>query len=157
MALKADDSGCDRKDLIREIYQAAADQEDDLTSDQKLLIERFVSYYAQLTKKTVDKVKKEVKMTFVASTITEHIHHEGEMIAEARFEERMKQAEARAEAQMKQAELRAEARAKRATIANLEDLFQEGLISAEVFENKAAPVREALLQLSRQASETPMA
>ena len=74
-----------------------ADQEQELASDQKLLIERFVSYYAKLPKKTVDNVKKEVKMTFVASTITEHIRHESEMIERARSEKRMKQFDARSE------------------------------------------------------------
>lgn len=63
MALKADDAGCDRETLVREIYTAVADQEDDLTNDQKLLNERFVSYYAKLPERTVDKVKEEVKMT----------------------------------------------------------------------------------------------
>ncbi len=171
MALKADDRGCDREDLIREIYQAVSDQEEELTSDQKLLIERFVSYYAKLPKKTVDKVRKEVKMTFVASTITEDIRHEGEMIGRAHSEAELKRVKTQAEADLKQAKAelkQAEAEAKqagaeakqaevevrRAALTNLEELYEEGLITKKVFETKAGPLRKALLKRSP-AGESP--
>jgi len=67
-------------------------------------------------------------MTFVASTITEHIRHEVELIERGRSEERIKRAEAevkRAKAEKK----RTEAMEKRAVLTNLEELFEEGLIT----------------------------
>ena len=109
-------------------------------------------------------------MTFVASTISEHIRHEGELIGEARYAERVKLAIAgekravaelgrveaerkQAEAERKQAEAeaerdRAEANGKRSSLTNLEELFKEGLISAETFEMKATPLRKALAEQS---------
>ena len=78
LALKANDAGCCRKTLVREIYQAAAENEHELTNEQRILIERFVSYYAALPEEAVDQIKKEVEMTFVATTLTEHLLHEGE-------------------------------------------------------------------------------
>ena len=46
----------------------------------------------------VDKIKKESNMTFVASTISEHIYHEAlveaQTLERARWEERIKRAEA---------------------------------------------------------------
>ncbi len=104
--------------------------------------------------RAVDKIKQEVKVTFVASTISEHIFHEGELAATARSEKLVKLAEdkaKRAEADAK----RAKAETKRVALINLEELFEEGLISTEVFETKAAPLRKALIQLSRQAGEGP--
>ena len=159
LALKADDSDCDREQLTREIYRAAAEQKESLTNDQKLMIERFVVTYANLPETTVDKIKKEANMTFVASTITEHILHQGELIERARSQEQIKrevegrkQAEAkaeRAEVERKRAEVerkRAEAKAKRSSLTNIEELFEEGIISAQTFEMKAAPLRKALAE-----------
>lgn len=158
LALKADDTGCDREELIREIYRAVAEQEAELTDDQKLLVERFVITYAKLPDSMVDKIKKEVKMTFVASTITEHIRHEGELIERARSAEQIKRSaeqikrevagRKRAEAEAKRAKAeakRTEAEAKRSILTNLEEMFEEGLITAKTFETKAAPLRKALI------------
>jgi len=153
MALKADDTGCDRESLIREIYQAVAAQEKDLSSDQKLLIERFVTHYANLPMETVDKVKKEVKMTFVASTITEHIRHEGEMIAEARFEKRIKRAETktkRVEAEKKRAQAeakRAQTEAKRAETKTKRIEAEKKQVEAEKKRVEAEAKRAGLTKL----------
>ena len=94
--------------------------------------------YAQLPEAVVDKIKKGVTMTFVASTISEHIRHEGELIGEARSEERVKRAELRAE---------------RAALNQLEELFRDGLISKDIFETRAGPLKEELRKLSSQSAD----
>ena len=76
LALKANDAGCDRKELIREIYRAILEDADELTNDQIRLSFRFVKYYSQLPEPEVEELKEEFDMTFVADTITEAIQHE---------------------------------------------------------------------------------
>ncbi|SLM32155.1 conserved hypothetical protein [Desulfamplus magnetovallimortis] len=77
LALKADDRGIDREYLVREIYKAVARMEALLDNDKKLLIEQWVSAYKQLPEEIVENIKKEVKMSFTATTISEHYINEG--------------------------------------------------------------------------------
>jgi len=77
LALKADDRGTDRVALIQEIYKLAADLGDSLTNDQKLLLEQWVQAYGNVSPDTVTQIKQEVKMSLVATTITEHYYNEG--------------------------------------------------------------------------------
>ncbi len=84
LALKADDFDVSREDLVREIYQAAARMEDELSNEIKLLVEQWVQSYTQLPGDIVEKIKKEVKMSFVATTIKEHYINLGEARGEAR-------------------------------------------------------------------------
>lgn len=79
LSLKADDKGTDREYLVREIYKATARVEDQLDNDKKLLIEQWVNAYKQLPEKTVENIKREVKMSFTATTISEHIRNEGKI------------------------------------------------------------------------------
>ncbi len=51
--------------------------EDQLDNDKKLLIEQWVNAYKQLPEETVENIKKEVKMSFTATTISEHYINEG--------------------------------------------------------------------------------
>ena len=124
-------------------------------------------------------------MTFVASTISEHIRHEGELIERARSEERIKRSEERikraeaetkragaeakaevkrakakanraqtetkrAQTEAKRAQTEAKAEMKRAALTSLEELYEEGLISTEIFKMKAIPLRKAFVKLFRQ-------
>ncbi len=79
LALKANDRGTDPEHLIREIYRAASEMKDILTNDQLLLVGQWADAYKKVPKQTTDRIKKEVGMEFIATTITEHIHHEGEI------------------------------------------------------------------------------
>ena len=88
IAIKANDEGTDREALIRDIYQTVAKMKGQLTNDQLLLIEQFVSFYKNIPQETFEKIKKEVSMSGYATTISEHFQLEGERIGEKRGEKR---------------------------------------------------------------------
>jgi predicted transposase/invertase (TIGR01784 family) len=90
LALKADDRDADPDELIREIYRAAAEMKDKLTNDQILLLDQWVDFYKKVADHRLEKIKKEVNMEFVETTITEHIFNQGMIkgIAEGRQEGR---------------------------------------------------------------------
>jgi flagellar biosynthesis/type III secretory pathway protein FliH len=77
LALKADDREMDRETLVTEIYHAVERMGDVLDNDKKLLIEQWVNAYNDLPPESLEKIKKEVKMSFVATTISEHIRNQG--------------------------------------------------------------------------------
>ncbi len=52
---------------------------DSLTNEQMLLIEQWVSAYKKVSGQKLEDIKREVKMEFVATTITEHIQYESEI------------------------------------------------------------------------------
>ena len=79
LALKADDRETDRGKLVAGIYHMAEQMGDALDNDKKLLIEQWVNAYNNLPPESLEKIKKEVKMSFVATTISEHIRNEGKI------------------------------------------------------------------------------
>jgi len=72
LALQADDKGTDPENLVRDIYSTAAKLKQSLTNEQLLLIEQWVSAYKKIPAKKFEKIKKEVKMPAIATTIDEH-------------------------------------------------------------------------------------
>jgi predicted transposase/invertase (TIGR01784 family) len=83
LALKADDRQTDPEELVYEIYRAAAQMKEQLTNEQLLLIEQWVNFYKKVSEKRLDKIKKEIKMDFVETTITEHVYNQGWIKGEA--------------------------------------------------------------------------
>jgi len=77
LALKADDRDSDPEELIWEIYRAAAEMRERLTNDQLLLLDQWVSFYKKVPEQKLEKVKKEVNMESVSTTITEHVFNQG--------------------------------------------------------------------------------
>jgi len=73
LALKADDKKTNPDELVYEIYRAAAALKNELTNEQLLLIDQWVSFYKKVSEQRLDKMKKESKMSFVETTITEHV------------------------------------------------------------------------------------
>ncbi len=123
LALNADDKDIDAEKAIYEIYRAMAMAESVLTNDQKLLIERWIQTYKKVPDATVDKIKKEVKMSFVATTISEHIHNEG--VIEGQIKGRNK------------GKIEGEIKA-------FEKLYNLGILTKKQFEEMATPLREKL-------------
>jgi len=119
LTLKADDAGCDRKQLVCEIYRATAVMGDLLSEDKLLLVDRFVAYYAKVPKRDVNAIKKESGMSFVASTITEHYEHIGEERGEIL-----------------------------GSLKTLKRFIEKGFITQEQFEIEAEPLREQLSKLN---------
>ena len=134
LALKADDTGVDRESLVREIYQTVSRMENELTNEQKLLVDQWVQAYRKLPDKIVEKIKKEVNMSFVATTIKEHYINIGEARGELRGEAR--------------GEVRGEARGViKGKIENLEELHRFGIITSAQLAEMAAPLQRQLEEL----------
>ena len=134
LALKADDTDADREALIREIYQTVSRMDDELTNEQKLLVEQWVQAYRQVPETTVEKIKKEVNMSFVATTIKEHYINIGEARGETRGEARG---------------------VIKGKIANLEELHRYGIITSTQLAEMTAPLKRQLEEL--QARHHPVA
>ena len=79
LALKADDRNTDHETLVYEIYSTAESMADLINNDKKLLIEQWVNAYSNVPQTSVEKIKKEVNMSYTATTISEHIWNEGKM------------------------------------------------------------------------------
>jgi hypothetical protein len=117
LALKANDEGANPEALIREIYRAVADMKNQLTNDQLLLVEQFVSFYKKIPDKTFEQIKKEVKMSDIATTISDHIKNEGKN--EGKIEGNLE-----------------------GKISILESLFQQAILTKEQFEQMIQPLRK---------------
>ncbi|RKZ54294.1 MAG: hypothetical protein DRR16_10820 [Candidatus Parabeggiatoa sp. nov. 3] len=77
LTLKADDRQTDPDELVSEIYRTAAAMKDELTNEQLLLIDQWVNFYKKVSEKRLETIKKEISMSFVETTITEHVYNEG--------------------------------------------------------------------------------
>ena len=115
LALKADDRDTEREMLVAEIYQTAEQMGDMLNNDRKLLIEQWVNSYHHLSLDSLERIKKEAKMSLVATTISEHIRNEGKL-------------EGKIEGQ----------------IQILDDLFLSGILNREQYESMVQPLRKQL-------------
>ncbi|KPA13758.1 hypothetical protein MHK_006033 [Candidatus Magnetomorum sp. HK-1] len=122
LALKANDKGLDRESLIRDIYQKAAKMKQQLTNDQLLLIEQFVDFYKKIPQETFEIIKKEVDMSTLATTISEHIWNDAN----------------------KKGEKKGEVKGK---INLLETLFQQAVLTKEQFEQLITPLRKKYQEL----------
>jgi hypothetical protein len=120
LALKANDEGTAPEPLIYEIYRAAARLKEQLTADQLLLIEQWVDFYKKVPEPVLKKIKQEVKMELVETTISEHIYNQGK-------------AEGLLEGQL----------------AVLENLHRQGILSKAQRNAMVAPLRQQLKQLRR--------
>ena len=95
-------------------------------------------------------------MAFVASTITEQIHYEGELVGEERARKRAKQLIKLAEEKANLFEEKAKLDAERARVAesfvlqSIEDLYRCGLISLEVYHAKMTALRKSFENLQNQ-------
>ena len=127
LALKADDTGVDREYLIREIYTAANPLEDVMDNDKKLLLEQWVDAYRKVPKAKVKKIKEEIKMSYVATTITEHYIHQGQIIGEEIGEKR--------------GEKRGEIKGK---IEMLDNFLKSGIIPYEKYQDMLKPLMKEL-------------
>ena len=126
LSLKADDRGADSEALIYEIYKFAANTENELTNDQKLLTEQWVQAYKKVPEKSVEKIKQEVNMSFTATTITEHYLNEGRI----------------------EGEIKGEIKGKiKGKIENIEELYRFDILSKEQMEKMIEPLKQQLQSL----------
>ncbi|MCP4104500.1 MAG: hypothetical protein GY749_03030 [Desulfobacteraceae bacterium] len=130
LALKANDKGTDPEELIREIYRTASEMRDALTNEQLLLTEQWVNAYKKVTDQKLDSIKKEAEMAFVATTITEHIHHEGEI--KGKIEGKI------------EGEIQGKIQGK---IELAESLYLQGILSKDQYEKMTEPLRRELARI----------
>jgi uncharacterized protein (DUF2164 family) len=86
LALKANDRKTDPEKLVYEIYRAVALMKNKLTNEQLLLIDQWVSFYKKVSEPELEKIKKEIKMDFIETTITEHVYNQGWIEGETKGE-----------------------------------------------------------------------
>jgi len=77
LALKADDRGTDRKELIRSILKTIAAIGSDMDDHIKLLVLQWIDFYSNVSPEILNNIKEEVDMFSTASTITEHYRNQG--------------------------------------------------------------------------------
>jgi len=77
LALKADDRGTDRKELIGSILKTIAANEFDMDDHIKLLVLQWIDFYSNVSPEALKNIKKEVEMISTAATITEHYVNQG--------------------------------------------------------------------------------
>ena len=143
LALKADDRDVDPEELIIAIYRAAAAMKDELNTDQLLLLDRWVSQYKKIPARRIDKIRKEIKMDFVETTISEHVFNQGKV--EGKVEGKAEgKVEGKAEGKV---EGKAEGEVK-GQIKLLEALYREGLLTAKQLKAKIEPLRHKMRQLT---------
>jgi hypothetical protein len=116
--------------LVGELYRAAAEMQERLTEDHLLLFEQWVNAYAHIAEPVLEQIKKETRMEFVATTISEHIFHEGEVKGRA-------EGEAKGEV--------------KGQIKLLEMLYQLGIVSEDQFQRMIEPLRQQLAKLTESA------
>jgi len=141
LSLKADDEGTDPEKLIYEIYHAAALMKSHLTADQLLLINQWVDFYKKVPEQTLEKIKKEVGMELVETTISEHIFNQGILLGKAEGK-----AEGIIEGELKGA--------LKGQIAILASLYQQGVLSEEQMKYMTAPLHQKLNGLMGKQSRT---
>ena len=100
-----------------------------LTADQLLLINQWVAFYKKVPEKTLEKIKKEVDMELVETTISEHIFNLGKVEGKA---------EGIIEGQL----------------AVPENLCRQGVLSDEQMKYMTEPLRQKLKELTEQQSRT---
>jgi hypothetical protein len=149
LALKADDRETDRKMLVTGIYHTVEQMGDALDNDKKLLIEQWVNAYNNLPPKSLEKIKKEVKMSFVATTISEHIRNQGriEGISEGRIEgvnEGMTKGLIKGKVEGKL----------EGQIQMLENLYVTGILSQEQYDRMIQPLRKQLQEIQLDSAQT---
>ncbi len=139
LALKADDRGVNREELVREIYRAAAEMKDALSEEHLLLLEQWVNAYKKVSEPILERIKQEIGMEFIATTISEHIFHEGLLQGKAEgIAEGIAKGEARGEAR---GEIEGQ-------IKMLDMFHQLGLVSDEQFQLMIQPLRQQLAELT---------
>jgi flagellar biosynthesis/type III secretory pathway protein FliH len=131
LALKADDRGIEQEELIREIYQAAAEMKDVLSEEHLLLLEQWVNAYKKVSEPMLKQIKKEIGMEFIATTISEHIFHEGLLKGKAEGEAKGK-AQGEIEGQIKM----------------LDIFHQLGLVLDEQYQLMIQPLQQQLAELT---------
>ena len=114
----------------------------DLTNDQLLLIEQFVDFYKKIPSKQFQKIKKEVNMEFVATTISEHIIIENEKTMKTKW---LKEGEKKG---VKKGEKRGEKRGEtKGEINTLKKLYRQKILTKEQYERRVKPLRKQLESL----------
>jgi len=139
LALKADDTGTDPESLLHEIYQAVAQMKNGLDHDRLLLIHQWTDFYKKVPDETIGKIRKEVGMEVIETTISEHVFNQGVLhgILQGKAE----------------GEIRGEIRGIREQIANLESLHQQGVLSKQQTELRIIPLRQKLNELTEQLAK----
>jgi len=101
---------------------------DELSNDRLLLVNQRTDFYKKVPDETIDKIRKEIGMEFIETTISEHIFNQGGYEGEIK---------GKIEGQ----------------ILLLEKLHQDGVLSKKKMEKMLIPLRQKLNELYEQVPE----
>lgn len=132
LALKANDRGCDREVLIREILRTLKKESLKQPSEKLLMTLQFIEQYKQIPPDRYETIRKEVDMAFIATHITEHYEHIGEVRGEKRG--------------IKIGEVRGEIKGK---LSLLQEFYEKGILSKEDYESQSSLLKEKLKALKK--------
>jgi len=151
LALKADDTGTDPEFLLHEIYQAVAQMKNGLDHDRLLLIHQWTDFYKKVPDETIGKIRKEVGMEVIETTISEHVFNQGVLHGIMRGKAEGK-TEGKAEGKA-EGEIRGKIESIREQIANLENLHNQGILSKQQTDMMLIPLRQKLNDLTEQLAK----
>jgi len=121
---------------LHEIYRAVAAMKDELSNDRLLLVNQWTDFYRKTSDETLQKIRKEVGMELIETTISEHIRNQGKR--EGKIEGKIEgKREGKIEGISEQ-------------IAILESLHKQGILSKKKKEQMLIPLRQKLDELCEQ-------
>ena len=139
LALKADDRGTDRKELIGSILKTIAANEFDMDDHIKLLVLQWIDFYSNVSPEALRNIKKEVEMISTAATITEHYLNKGIARGIAKGEKR---GIAKGE---KKGIVKGKIQGK---IESLTSLYSQGILSEIKYNEMVNPLQRELIRIS---------
>jgi len=108
------------------------------------LVNQRTDFYKKVPDETIDKIRKEIGMEFIETTISEHIFNQG------RYEGEIKgKIEGKIEGEIK-GQIKGEIKGQ---ISLLENLHQQGILSKKKMEKMLIPLRQKLNELYEQVPE----
>jgi flagellar biosynthesis/type III secretory pathway protein FliH len=123
---------------------------DALDNDKKLLVEQWVNAYNNLPAESLEKIKKEVKMSFVATTISEHIRNQGmiEGMIEGKRQGKIKGKKQGQREGKRQGKIEGQREGKiEGQIQLVENLYVSGVLNQEQYEIMIQPLRKQLQEI----------
>jgi len=115
-------------------------------------VNQWTDFYKKVPDETIDKIRKEIGMEFIETTISEHIFNQGRYEGEIRgkIEGEMKgKIEGKIEGEIK-GQIKGEIKGQ---ISLLENLHQQGILSKKKMEKMLIPLRQKLNELYEQVPE----
>jgi len=141
------DTGTAPELLLHEIYRAVAQMKEELDHDRLLLIHQWTDLYKKVHEETIRKIRKEVNMEVIETTISEHVFNQGKYVGYD-----LGKIEGKSEGKI-EGEIRGKIEVIREQIANPESLHQQGVLSKQQTDLMIIPLRQRLDELTEKLAK----